>query len=62
MKYKVSFCRENTLKDRFLAHDASGGQKEKYLQLYKRYADEVTANTPGAVILNILLGNNLMYI
>ena len=32
----------------FSAHDAMGGRKPEYLNLYKKYADEVTAATKGA--------------
>jgi len=41
-------------------HDTIGGQKDKYLKSYKRYADEVSAAVPGAELFGswaVIYGN-----
>uniref|UniRef100_A0A914GZE5 t-SNARE coiled-coil homology domain-containing protein n=1 Tax=Globodera rostochiensis TaxID=31243 RepID=A0A914GZE5_GLORO len=41
-------------------HDAVGGDRDKYLDAYKKYATEVQAATPGATLFgswNVLFGN-----
>ena len=44
----------------FLAHDVRNGERAKYLDMYKNYANEVTKATPGNELIgswNVLFGN-----